>query len=78
MNYVNEEYRYFYYCLQQFHFWEGYFEDIFGAPILSENGWHGFTKDYNEFDNAFDDETIECAVPTEEYLADLRLLLASG
>lgn len=57
----------------EYHFWEGYFEDIFGTPVLSDTGWHGFTKDYNEFDNAFDDETIECAVPAEEYLDDLRL-----
>ena len=57
----------------EYHFWEGYFEDIFGAPVLSDTGWHGLTKDYNELDNAFDDETIECAVPAEEYLDDLRL-----
>ena len=33
----------------------------------------GFTRDYNEFINAFDDDCIECAVAPEEYLRDLVL-----
>ncbi len=56
-----------------YHFWDGYFEDIFGNPHSTENGWIGFTRDYNEFINAFEDECIECAVEAEEYLKDLTL-----
>lgn len=56
-----------------YHFWEGYFDDIFGDPEFSETGWKGFTRDYNELVNAFDDSCIECAVMPEEYLADLML-----
>ena len=56
-----------------YHFWDGYFEDIFGNPQSTENGWIGFTRDYNEFINAFEDECIECAIEPEEYLKDLML-----
>ncbi len=56
-----------------YHFWDGYFEDIFGNPQSTENGWIGFTRDYNEFINAFEDECIECVVEAEEYLKDLTL-----
>lgn len=55
-----------------YHFWDGYFEDIFGDPIFEEKGWTGFTRDYNEFINAFDDACIECAVMPDEYLRDLE------
>lgn len=56
-----------------YHFWDGYFEDIFGNPQTTDEGWSGFTRDYNEFKNAFEDECIECAVNPEEYLRDLML-----
>lgn len=56
-----------------YHIWDGYFEDIFGNPQTTDGGWTGFTRDYNEFINAFEDECIECAVEPEEYLGDLVL-----
>lgn len=55
-----------------YHFWDGYWEDIFGDPIFEENGWTGFTRDYNELINMFDDECIECAIMPDEYLRDLK------
>ena len=39
-----------------YHIWDGYFDDIFGNPQSTENGWIGFTRDYNEFINAFEEE----------------------
>ncbi len=56
-----------------YHFWDGYFEDIFGNPQTTDEGWSGFTRDYNEFINAFEDDCIECAIEPEEYLRDLML-----
>ncbi len=56
-----------------YHIWDGYFEDIFGNPIVEEDGWNGFTRDYNEFVNTFDDECVECAIMPEEYLRDIKL-----
>ena len=56
-----------------YHIWDGYFDDIFGNPQSTENGWIGFTRDYNEFINAFEEECIECAIEPEEYLRDLML-----
>ena len=56
-----------------YHIWDGYFEDIFGNPQITDGGWIGFTRDYNEFINAFEDECIECAVEPKEYLRDLVL-----
>ena len=50
-----------------YHIWDGYFDDIFGNPQSTENGWIGFTRDYNEFINAFEEECIECAIEPEEY-----------
>lgn len=56
-----------------YHFWDGYFEDIFSNPQTTDEGWSGFTRDYNEFINAFEDDCIECAIEPEEYLRDLML-----
>ncbi len=56
-----------------YHFWDGYFEDIFGNPQSSATGWTGFTRDYNECINAFEDTCIECALIPNEYLKDLKL-----
>lgn len=55
-----------------YHIWDGYFEDIFGNPAYDSNGWNGFTRDYNECVNMFDDEQVECAILPEEYLSDLN------
>lgn len=57
----------------EYHIWDGYFEDIFGNPMSLDSGWLGFTRDYNECKNEFDDECIECAILPEEYLIDLHL-----
>ena len=56
-----------------YHIWDGYFKDIFGNSQTTDEGWIGFTRDYNEFINAFEDECIECAIEPEEYLKDLVL-----
>ena len=56
-----------------YHIWDGFFEDIFGSPKTTDDGWIGFTRDYNEFINAFEDDCIECAIDPEEYLRDLIL-----
>lgn len=53
-----------------YHIWDGYFEDIFGKPLVDESGWKGFTRDYNEFINAFSENCIECAIMPKEYLQD--------
>jgi len=54
------------------HIWEGYFGDIFGNPIEKEEGWSGFTKDYNEFSGPFEDGCIEYLLNIPEYLADAK------
>lgn len=56
-----------------YHIWDGYFEDIFGGPVNTKNGWIGFTRDYNEFINAFDENIKEYTINKEEYLEDLML-----
>lgn len=61
----------------EYHFWEGYFEDIFGNPLKAGDTWKGFTRDYNEMINSFDDTHIECVLPPEEYLQDLKLYLGN-
>ena len=55
------------------HIWEGYFRDIFGHPFLHGLGWHGFTRDYQEFKGAFsDDNDNKIELPDlEEYLTDM-------
>ena len=60
---------------EEYHFWDGYFEDIFGNPIQTDGGWQGFTRDYNECVNMFSDVVIESAVLPLEYLKDLKLYL---
>lgn len=58
---------------ETYHFWNGYFEDIFGAPKMNGISWIGFTRDYNELINAFSDNCIECVIEPEEYIKDLEL-----
>ncbi|MDO4468205.1 MAG: hypothetical protein Q4C49_14580 [Bacillota bacterium] len=53
------------------HIWEGYFEEAFGDPAFKENGWIGFTRDYQEGIYAFSDH--ECVLEDlPNYLKDLR------
>lgn len=54
----------------EMHIWEGYMEDIFGNPVRTENGWTGFTRDFNEFAGPYADDCIECALDVTEYLKD--------
>jgi hypothetical protein len=54
------------------HIWDGYFEDIFGNPNVSENGWTGFTKDYQESVRTFAGEETIPSTLIEEYLIDLK------
>ena len=54
----------------EMHIWDGYMEDIFGNPVRTENGWIGFTRDFNEFVGPYADDCIECALDITEYLQD--------
>lgn len=55
------------------HIWDGYVMDIFDAPPLHGLGWHGFTRDYQEFKGAFSDDNDNKIELTDlkEYLTDL-------
>ena len=53
------------------HLWDGYFEDIFGNPPLSENGWSGFTKDYNQLEGALAAGAGSVEISPVEYLNDI-------
>jgi hypothetical protein len=55
------------------HVWDGYFEDIFGKPLASDDGWHGFTSDYQELRNAFAEDGESVSVEPDCYLNDLYL-----
>ena len=52
------------------HIWEGLFDDIFDKPIMSDDGWKGFTRDYQEEKGAFD--LGECIINLEEYIEDFK------
>ncbi len=55
------------------HIWDAYFSDIFCNPPLHGMGWHGFTRDRNEFKGAYsdaNDNRIELP-DLEEYLQDM-------
>lgn len=54
------------------HLWEGYFDDIFGEPILDGNGWKGFTRDMHQMEGVFGDDEIAEAIDASEYLEDIR------
>ena len=55
------------------HIWDGYMEDIFGNPIQSAEGWHGLTRDYNEFVGPYADDCIESFIDLREYITDAKL-----
>lgn len=55
------------------HLWDGYFEDVFGKPILDGCGWTGFTRDYNQLEGAFAPETDCKEIVPDEYLRDVFL-----
>lgn len=54
------------------HIWEGYFEEIFGNPISTEEGWFDFTKDYQESARAFNGGERISPSGVSEYLYDLK------
>ena len=51
------------------HIWEGYFNDIFGVPTFDENGWHGFTRDFQQCERTFEEKDV--VIDIDEYLTDL-------
>lgn len=53
------------------HIWEGYFDDLFGTPHHSTEGWIGFTKDYHELKGVFGDNADKVYVEPSKYLEDL-------
>lgn len=58
--------------METLHIWDGFFMDIFGEPSLDGKGWHGFTRDYNQCEGAFDDgEAI--ITDLQEYIDDLKI-----
>lgn len=56
----------------QLHIWEGYFENIFGSPILINKTPIGFTRDYLEGSRTFSGDEVSIENP-QEYLTDLNL-----
>ncbi len=52
------------------HIWDGYFCDILGNPSFCEDGWKGFTKDYQEGVRSYGNE--ETRINVSEYLSDLE------
>ncbi|MBR5505115.1 MAG: hypothetical protein IKV73_02250 [Clostridia bacterium] len=58
--------------METLHIWDGFFMDIFGEPSLDGNGWHGFTRDYNQCEGAFDDAGEAVITNLQEYIDDLK------
>ena len=53
------------------HMWDGFFYDIFRDPPLHGLGWTGFTRDYNQFEGAFENEEQTLIPNPKEYLDDI-------
>ena len=49
--------------------WEGYFVKIFGEPIFTDKMWVGFTRDYHEDINGWDEATEMDNI--DEYIWDM-------
>lgn len=47
--------------------------DIFGEPSLDGKGWHGFTRDYNQCEGAFDNKGEAVITNLQEYIDDLKI-----
>jgi len=58
--------------METLHIWEGYFSDIFCEPPLDGKGWHGFTRDFNQCEKAFGDESESVITDLQEYIEDLK------
>lgn len=54
------------------HVWDGYLTDIFDNAALSDAGWCGLTRDYQEDLGAFANPTEYKVENTVEYLNDLK------
>lgn len=52
------------------HIWIGYIEDIFDNASLSDGGWKGLTRDYQENTGVFSNDNF-IVTDMEEYLNDL-------
>lgn len=59
--------------METLHIWDGFFMDIFGEPSLDGKGWHGFTRDYNQCEGAFDDDGEAIITDLQEYIDDLKI-----
>ena len=59
--------------METLHIWEGYFSDIFCEPSLDGKGWHGFTRDYNQCEGAFDDCGEAVITDLQEYIDVLKI-----
>lgn len=59
--------------METLHVWDGFFMDIFGEPSLDGKGWHGFTRDYNQCEGAFDDDGEAVISNLQEYIDDLKI-----
>lgn len=59
--------------METLHIWEGYFSDIFCEPSLDGKGWHGFTRDYNQCEGAFDVCGEAVITNLQEYIDDLKI-----
>ena len=59
--------------MQVLHIWDGYLDDILREPILDGKGWHGFTRDYHQFEGTFSDDCEAIITDVSVYLDDLKL-----
>jgi len=53
------------------HLWDGYFDDIFGNPVLDGNGWKGFTRDLHQMEGIFCTDAVASSIDIPEYLEDM-------
>ena len=59
--------------METLHIWDGFFWDLFGDPSLDGKGWNGFTRDYNQFEGAFGDDSEAVISDIDEYINDLKI-----
>ena len=59
--------------METLHIWDGFFWDLFGDPSLDGKGWNGFTRDYNQFEGAFGDDSEAVISDIDKYINDLKI-----
>ena len=59
--------------METLHIWDGFFWDLFGDPSLDGKGWNGFTRDYNQCEGAFGDDSEAVISDIDEYINDLKI-----